>query len=438
MTGSAGPARIHVIGAGLAGLSAAVSLAGAGAHVVLSEAAKQAGGRCRSFRDGLLDMVIDNGNHLVLSGNHAVARYLRAIGAEDRLTGPGRPEFPFFDLVMRQRWTLRPNDGLLPWWVLAAGRRVPSTSVRDYLALATLMRRHPGRRIDQVIRCEGILWDKFLRPILVSALNTLPEEASADLAGALMRETFAKGGRRINPLVATPSLAAAFVDPALDRLRQSGVEIRLGRSLRTVRLEADRVTGLIFDEGEETLGPQDRVIFAIPPWTVQKLLPGVTAPDAFRAIVNAHFKIVPSAAAPIMVGLIGGTAEWVFAFNDRLSVTVSAADHLMETDIDALTSLLWRDVSTVHNLSGPAPPCRIVKEKRATFAATPAQNAMRPSVRTAWSNLFLAGDWVDTGLPATIEGALRSGEAAATLALSARPATGKTSRRTMDLAILRP
>jgi Uncharacterized conserved protein len=93
-----------------------------------------------------------------------------------------------------------------------------------------------------------------------------------------------------------------------------------------------------------------------------------------------------------------------------------------------LTSLLWRDVSTVHNLSGPVPPCRIVKEKRATFAATPAQNAMRPSVRTVWTNLFLAGDWIDTGLPATIEGAIRSGEAAATLALSGGPATEKTSR----------
>jgi squalene-associated FAD-dependent desaturase len=428
MTGSAGLARIHVVGAGLAGLSAAVSLAGAGAHVVLSEAAKQAGGRCRSYHDGLLDMVIDNGNHLVLSGNHAVRRYLRAIGAEDRLTGPGRPEFPFFDLETSQRWTLRPNEGLLPWWVLAAGRRVPGTSLGDYLALATLMRRHPGRRIDEVIRCNGVLWDKFLRPILVSALNTSPEEASADLAGALMRETFAKGGRQIYPMVATPSLAAAFVDPALDRLRQDGAEIRLGRSLRTVKLEAGRVTGLNFDEGEETLGPRDRVIFAIPPWTVQKLLPGVTGPDAFCAIVNAHFKIVPPADAPIMVGLVGGTAEWVFAFNDRLSVTVSAADHLMEMDIDELTMLLWRDVSTVHNLSGLIPPCRIVKEKRATFAATPAQNAMRPSVRTAWTNLFLAGDWIDTGLPATIEGAIRSGEAAATLALSGGPATKQTSR----------
>jgi hydroxysqualene dehydroxylase len=428
MTGSAESTRVHVIGAGLAGLSAAVSVAGAGAPVVLSEAAKYAGGRCRSYRDGLLDMVIDNGNHLVLSGNQAVGRYLRAIGAQDRLTGPGRPEFPFFDLETGQRWTLRPNDGLLPWWILAAGRRVPGTSVRDYLALAALILRHPGQRIDEVIRSDGTLWDKFLRPILVSALNTSPEEASADLAGAIVRETFAKGGRHIYPLVATPSLAAAFVDPALDLLRQSGAEIRLGRSLRTVRLEADRVTGLIFDEGEETLGSQDRVIFAIPPWTVQKLLPGVVAPDAFCAIVNAHFKIVPPPDAPIMVGLIGGTAEWVFAFNDRFSVTVSAADHLMEMDIDTLTRLLWRDVSAVHNLSGPVPPCRIVKEKRATFAATPEQDAMRPSARTAWTNLFLAGDWIDTGLPATIEGALRSGEAAAALALSGRPSSRKVSR----------
>ena len=84
-----------------------------------------------------------------------------------------------------------------------------------------------------------------------------------------------------------------------------------------------------------------------------------------------------------MVGVIGGTAEWVFALHDRLSVTVSAADHLMDTDTDDLTLLLWRDVAAVHDLTGPVPPCRIVKEKRATFAATPAQDARRPAARTA-------------------------------------------------------
>ncbi len=416
MTQPAAAARVHVVGAGLAGLSAAVTLAGRGVPVVLSEAARQAGGRCRSYHDGVLDMEIDNGNHLVLSGNPAVGRYLRAIGAEHRVSGPSRAEFPFFDRVTGRRWTLRPNDGPIPWWVMAAGRRVPDTHLGDYLAVATLMRRHPGRRIGEVLSCRGVLWEKFLRPLLVSILNTAPEEASADLAGAVMRETLAKGGGSIRPRVAMPSLNEAFVEPALQRLRQAGAEIRFGRRLGALKLQDGRVSGLTFVDGEEALGPNERVILAVPPWTAQELLPDLVVPDAFCAIVNAHFKIVPPAGAPLLVGLVGGTAEWVFAFHDRLSVTVSAADRLLEMDTQELTALLWRDVAAVHNLSGPSPPCRIVKEKRATFAATPAQDARRPACPTRWPNLFLAGDWIDTGLPATIEGALRSGETAAALA----------------------
>jgi hydroxysqualene dehydroxylase len=406
---------VHVIGAGLAGLSVAVALAGRGVRVVLSEAAKQAGGRCRSYHDGLLDMTIDNGNHLVLSGNGAVDRYLRDIGARDRLTGPGRAEFHFMDFQLGRRWTISPDAGPVPWWIFDAARRVPGTHVRDYLVLLTLMRRHPGRRIGEIVRRDTVLWEKFLRPVLLSALNTAPEEASADLAGAIVRETLAKGGRHMEPLVASPSLAAAFVDPAIDRLRRAGADVRLGRSLRDVKFADGRAVGLAFDEEDETVGPEDCVILAVPPWAAQKLLPGTDAPDTFRAILNAHFRIVPPSHAKAMVGLIGGTAEWVFAFHDRLSVTVSAADHLMDTDTDDLTLLLWRDVSAVHDLTGPVPPCRIVKEKRATFAATPAQDARRPPARTRWANLFLAGDWTDTGLPATIEGALRSGNTAARL-----------------------
>jgi hydroxysqualene dehydroxylase len=407
--------RVHVVGAGLAGLSAAVTLAGRGVPVVLSDAARQAGGRCRSYHDGVLDMEIDNGNHLVLSGNQAVARYLRTIGAEDRLVGPARAEFPFFDVATGRSWTLRPNDGPVPWWALVAGRRVPDTRLADYLAVATLMRRHPGRRIDEVLPCRGLLWEKFLRPVLVSALNTAPEEGSADLAGAVMRETFAKGGSSIRPRVAMPSLTAAFVEPALQRLRQCGVEIRLGRRLSAVKLEDGRVSGLTFTDGEQRLGPEENVILAAPPWTAQELLPDLVVPDAFRAIVNAHFKIASPAGAPLLVGLVGGTAEWVFAFPDRLSVTVSAADRLVDMDTPELVALLWRDVAAVHRFEGPAPPCRIVKEKRATFAATPVQDARRPACATRWTNLFLAGDWTATGLPATIEGALRSGEKAAAL-----------------------
>jgi squalene-associated FAD-dependent desaturase len=407
---------IHVVGAGLAGLSAAVTLAARGARVVLSEAARQAGGRCRSYHDSQLDMTIDNGNHLVLSGNPAVQRFLAAIGAQDRLAGPSAAAFPFFDRATGKSWTLRPNDGLVPWWLLDSSRRVPETGIGEYIAIASLMRRHPGRRIDEVLSCKGNLWERFLRPLFVSVLNTPPEEGSADLAGAVMRETFAKGGRSIHPRVATPSLAAAFVDPALERLRRSGADIRLGRRLAGLKLQDGKVASLVFTDGDQALEPHDRVILAVPPWTAQELLPGLTVPDAFCAIVNAHFRFAPSRPLPLIVGLIGGTAEWVFAFSDRLSVTVSAADGLVDIDSETLADLLWRDVAAVHDLPATTPPCRIVKEKRATFAATPAQNARRPSSATSWSNLFLAGDWTDTGLPATIEGALRSGERAAALA----------------------
>ena len=126
--------RTHIIGAGLAGLAAAVSLVHKGHAVTLYEASGQAGGRCRSYADAKLDCVIDNGNHLLLSGNKAAMRYLADVRAADALIGPPSACFPFLDLRTGQRWHLRPNAGRLPWWILDARRRVPGTKVRDYFS----------------------------------------------------------------------------------------------------------------------------------------------------------------------------------------------------------------------------------------------------------------------------------------------------------------
>jgi hypothetical protein len=110
---------------------------------------------------------------------------------------------------------------------------------------------------------------------------------------------------------------------------------------------------------------------------------------------------------------VNGLTEWLFAYPDRLSVTISGADRLLGEPRDALAEAIWREVATLTGLEGGLPPWQIVKEKRATFAATPAEAVKRPSARTRFRNLALAGDWTATGLPATLEGSVRSGYAAA-------------------------
>ncbi len=415
------PGTVHVIGAGLAGLSAAIRLTLAGRKVAVHEAAGQAGGRCRSYHDPALDMEIDNGNHLLLSANHAALDFLRIIGAADKLVGPSHADFPFVDLATGERWTLRIGDGRIPWWIFDADRRVPGTTARDYLAFGRLLWPPRDAAVGEVIACKGTLYDRLLGPLLLAALNTAPSEGSAALAATLLWETIAAGGQACRPLIARDGLGPTLIAPALAWLASRGVNVGFGRRLRALDIAGERIAALDFGDDKPALGADDRVILAVPPVVATALLPGLDAPDDFRAIVNAHFRIAPPPGTAPITGVIGGTVEWVFAFADRLSVTISGADRLVDTPREALAKTIWDEVAAVVRLGDaglPAamPPWQIVRERRATFAALPAQERRRPGAATTYANLWLAGDWTATGLPATIEGAIRSGERAAALA----------------------
>lgn len=409
---------VHIVGAGLAGLSCAVKLADEGRSVALYEAARMAGGRCRSYFDATLGLTIDNGNHLLLSGNSAARDYAKRIGADGALVGPDECVFDFLDLRNGERWKLRPNASRLPWWVFFKDRRVPGTAPLDYLDAGKLLFAKEGATIGQTMRCEGLLWDKLWRPVLLSALNIEPEGASATLAGAVLRETLAAGGVACRPLVAKGGLGEAFIEPALRTLKAKGVEPRFGARLRELAFDNARVRSLRFGgEDEVTLGEGDIVVLAAPPWIAQELVPDLVAPDDCRAILNVHFKVAPPPGQPLLVGVIGALTEWLFAFDDRLSVTISGADRLIDDNREELAQKIWAEVAAATGLPvDPLPPWQIVKEKRATFAATPAQEKRRPDAKTSWDNLLFAGDWTNTGLPATIEGSIRSGYRAADLA----------------------
>jgi squalene-associated FAD-dependent desaturase len=413
---------VHIIGAGISGLSAAVRLANANFKVHLHEATQQAGGRCRSYFDAATNLTIDNGNHLLLSGNRHALAYARSIGTEAGLVGPARAQFPFVDLATGQRWQLDLGDSRLPLWVFDESRRVPDTGLLDYLALMPLIWAGPGKLVRDAIPCAGTLYRRLVQPLLLAALNVDPPEGSAGLAGAVVRETLLAGGQACRPLIAREGLSAVLVEPAIKLLRDKGASIQFGHELREFGMSANHVGELKFGEDTVALAQGDAVVMAVPPRAAAALLPGLKTPSKFRAIVNAHFRFDPPRDMPPITGVVGGLVEWLFAFPQRLSITISNGDRLVDMPREELAQAIWRDICKAGGVKGDLPPWQIVRERRATFEATPEQNALRPGAPTALKNLFLAGDWTDTGLPATIEGSVRSGDRAADLVLAMRRA----------------
>lgn len=418
--------HIHVVGAGLAGLAAALSLTGAGRAVTLHEAGPAAGGRCRSYFDRELGLRIDNGNHLMLSGNGAVCGYLSETGAWDRVSLLDHAALPFVDVRTGERWVVRPNAGRVPWWVFHPGRRVPGTRLAEYAQMARIARVLDSRTVADCMS-RGQLYQRLMAPIAIAALNTPPEAALVRLLGAVMRETLMRGGAACRPLLPKEGLSEALVDPALAVLRGRGATVRLNHRIAELVAAGGRITALRGPAGLIPLEQNDAVVLAVPPWVAAALLPGLVAPDAFEAILNIHFRFDASAEAALretgFLGVTSGTAEWVFRKQGHVSVTISAANRLVDEAAAALAEVVWGDVVDALALDGrmrqQMPPWRVVKEKRATFAATAEQDAKRPRPQAEIArNLALAGDWVATGLPATIEGAIRSGRAAARLLLS--------------------
>jgi squalene-associated FAD-dependent desaturase len=421
-------ARVHVIGAGLAGLSAALTLARAGRAVVIHEAAPQAGGRCRSYFDDKLGCVIDNGGHVVMGANRAAFAYLDAVGGRAAMVEVAPAAYPFLDLASGESWTVRPNAGPIPWWVLSRARRIPGTRLRDYVEALGILRARADDVVARYLRPGSELYRRLWDPLATAVMNASPSEAAARPMARMIRETFFAGEAACRPWVARAGLSAAFVDPALATLAGLGATLRTEHRLQRIAFAATRATALTFADETIALDGEDALVVAVPHAVAPTLLPGLVAPDDARAIVNAHFRLDRPARLPgglPLLGLVGGTAQWLIVHDDIVSVTVSAAGALADQPNDAVTALLWRDVARALGRNGgldperPA-PVRLIKEKRATFAQTPAQIARRPDPRTSWRNVALAGDWTATGLPVTIESAIRSGEEAARVLLDRR------------------
>lgn len=422
-------ATVHVVGGGLSGLACAVRSAQAGRKVALYEAAPRAGGRCRSFLDDGLGCLIDNGSHMLLGANTSTREYLSDIGSAGMLQEISPAGFPFLEPATGRRWTLRPGSPWLPLWLLARSRRVPDTSPADYFRALRLARAGPHQTVADCVDTASPLFERLWQPMCCAALNTDAREASARLMWRVIAQTLLKGEAACRPMIFTRGLSPTLIDPALKVLQGRGATVRYQARLRGLRWQNGRVVALHFPEGLMRLDADDVLVLAVPPDICREIWPGAEPPEQYRPIVNIHFRLPEPVALPgamPFLGLIGTDSQWLFSRGDVLSVTISAGDRFVDRPNWDLANHIWGEVTHAMGRNmGRLPPWRVIKERRATIAQTPAVAARRPGPETALSNMFLAGDWTDTGLPATIESSVRSGHVAARLALRAmdrRPA----------------
>ncbi len=436
---------VAVIGGGLSGLSAAVELASRGASVALYEAAPKLGGRCYSYIDKPTGDVVDNGQHVLLGAYRHLLRYLEIVGTRGYLREQPALRLPLFHPVkgladFRIDALPRPLDlaaAVLKFRLLTLQDR------RRLLNVALALRKLNAAGEREIARLTVEEWLTELRqsrdarhslwyPIAISALNEVPERASALLFARVLRAAFLGSRGDSAVLIPTVGQSELYVRGAEEYLRSRRAKIHANEAVTSIEVRGSEVTGLRLAGGR--LVRARHIVCAVPHDRLRRLIPQALRSSfadleqlGSSPIISLHLWFDNEFMEEDFVGLIDCTLQWVF--NRRriagrgpngwgfLSAVISGAREIVDLPKEQIIALALRDLHRVFPASHAAALRRsiVIKEKRATFSATPDAEALRPSAETPLPNFILAGDWTATGLPATIEGAVKSGFAAANL-----------------------
>ena len=422
--------HVVIIGAGWAGLAAAVELSRKQIQVTLIEAAQHAGGRARSV--AIRENIFDNGQHLMMGAYREMLRLLRIIGMNEERAFHRRRLCLEMRSPHRDRVRVEFPARSAPWHVIAGFTNATGLSRSErYHALALCVRLFfSGFKLDRdasvaewlVRNKQSPLLSKALwEPLCLAALNTPLDQASAEVFIRVLREVFA--GRRSDSDMLFPrlDLGSVFPEPAVRFIQAQGGAVHFGERALALYIRDGRMHGVTTRLGKIDA---DHGILAVSAIECLRLIqPHSSLNDihrrlsAFRyePICTVYLQYPPEVRlAGEMTGLLDGTGQWILDLGNtghpgRMAVVISGPGPHMAWDNDALIARIRLEL-TQHYPQWPAPLHTFaIREKRATYSCHAGINALRPAVRTSVQGCWLAGDYTDTGLPATLEGAVRSG-----------------------------
>ncbi len=430
------PKKVVVLGAGYAGLAAASELILRGHDVTLIEGRALLGGRAHSFTEMKTGQVLDNGQHILMGCYSETLGLLRQLGVEDRLFSPTRLDVPYFSEKGRSSLTARLPaplhllSALLGFGELSAGDKWAATN----LALRLRVGGEPGEnesvaawlaRWKQTPNIIRAVWE----PLCIAALNEPVATASARLFATVIRRSFLGGAKDSTILLSRAGLSELFAPEVRRLLEMCRSEVRLQNPVESLRFKGTTLEEIELGHGE-VVRPQ-AVISALPWHVLRGLLPAESKLAAAcrqigdAPIVSLHLWLDRPILNEPFVGFLDSPVHWVFD-RDRIhgpdvehghvvTAVVSGARDLVDLSSAALEELTLREMRRFLPEARAAQVLHrmVYKARSATFAATPEAEPLRPGATTEWSNLWLAGDWTATGLPATIEGAVLSGRRAA-------------------------
>jgi squalene-associated FAD-dependent desaturase len=438
---------VLIIGGGVAGLAAAVALTARGHSILLIEQKQRLGGRTYSFLHPETGDEVDNGQHLLMGCYHAALRYLRMIGTEHLVEVQKTMQITFRAPHLPAT-VLQTNSLPAPLNVLWGLVGLTNLSFLNRLKLLRVgidvMLKNPDtnkylhsisvaqwlEELGQPEENRKYLWDI----IAIGALNDATDKVSAALFAKVIKTAFFGSRKNASMIIPKKGLSAVLVDGAVAFIEKRGAQILLNTSVRKLQYAESRIQEVELNNGRR-ITPK-AVISAVPYFDIQKVFGradtiGVKYIDEFTSspIVTLHLWFDAHFMGEKFCALLDSPIHWIFNKSLMygtsggglmyLSLVVSGAHDFAEKEKGELIELAHHELKRFYPAASTARIIHslVIKEKRATFSPKVGIEQYRPSHRTAIQNLFLAGDWTDTKLPATIEGAVQSGFECAEMAV---------------------